>query len=291
MSRITILTCCMMLVSPAAFGEGQSIALLTPGTTFELSGNADSTQTRWNHVVLVAKPKISSGATNKIGETIRRAVSTLSLTILATVKHDDNGTYRLTEVGVGYSVPIRGKPTVVSSQTASQLDAGLSLITRHVLSQNEKQLAKVCVVARSSTLTIFDTPAIMFRDDKHRDYTIRHLCWIDPETGNGATLIWMLGINTTGAMQVMDEPMRVVTTGTVEERSIHVDGSEFLLGIPSERAFALESLPPGLSVPWPTDNGIADLASKNSYDERQLVKLSTSLNLAIAAATQKADTE
>ena len=183
MSRIAIFTCCALLASSAAFGEGQSITLLTPGTTFDVSRKTDSTQTRWNHVVLVAKPKISSGATNKIGETIRRAVSTLSLTILATVNHDDNGTFRLSEVGVGYSVPIRGKQTVVSSQTASQLNAGLSLITRHVLSQNEKQLAKVRVVARSSTLTIFDTPAIMFRDQKHRDYTIRHLCWIRLRNG------------------------------------------------------------------------------------------------------------
>ena len=238
---------------------------------------------------MLAKPKISSGATNKIGDTIRCAVSTLSLTILATVSHDDNGTYRLSEVGVGYSVPIRGKQTVVSVQTASKLDAGLGLITRHVLGQNEKQLAKVRVVARSSTLTIFDTPAIMFRDDKHRDYTIRHLCWIDPETGNGATLIWILSSDATGTMHVIDEPMRVVMAGTVEDRGIHIDGQEFMLGIPTERAFALESLPPGISVPWPTDDGILDLASKDSYDERQLVELSTSLNLAIAAATTQAD--
>ena len=90
-------------------------------------------------------------------------------------------------------------------------------------------------------------------------------------------------------MQVINEPMRVVTTGTVEDRGIHVDGSEFMLGIPSERAFALESLPPGISVPWPTEHRIVDLASKSSYDERQLLELSSTLNLAISAATKQAD--
>ncbi len=292
MNRITLLSCLVMIGTSAAYGVGESISLLTPGTAVDVSGDAVSSQSRWNHVVLVAKPRLASGATNKIGETIRRAVSTLSLTILATVNRDDNGTYRLAETGVGYSVPIRGKQTVISSQTAAELGAGLSLITRHVLSENEKRLSKVCVIARSSTLIIFDTPAIIFRGEKHRDYTIRHLCWIDPATGNGATLVWILGEDSKGRMRVVDEPMRCVAAGTIEDRGIHVDGSEFMLGIPTERAFALESLPPGVSISWPTEDGeesIASLASRASYDERQLSDLTTRLSRAIATAIASAN--
>tara|TARA_R110002049_G_scaffold4601_6_gene32876 strand:+ start:71330 stop:72193 length:864 start_codon:yes stop_codon:yes gene_type:complete len=274
------------VATPVAAGD-TPLTVIEPGTTFDITGETKVTQTRWNCVLFVAKPRISSGDTNKLGQTIRRAVSTLNLTILASVRRDENGTHRLVDVGVGYSVPIAGKQTVISSQTASQLGASLGLIARHVLNENEKQLAKVCVVTRSSTLLIFDTPAIMHRGDQHRDYTIRHFCWIDPASGVAATLVWMLGRDPDGVLRVINEPMRVVPAGTVEDRGIHVDGGEFMLGIPSQRAFALESLPPGLSVPWPVDGDAVDLATlacQSSYDEKTLTRLATKLNQAIASA-------
>lgn len=291
---IGLLLCLISLDVPSARGEGHPIARIPPGTTFDVSAGETSQQDRWNQVILLAKPRISGGDTDKLGETIRSAVSALSLTILATVSREDNGTHRLTEVGVGYSVPIEGKQTIVSAATVWQLGANLGLIARHVLNENEKQLPSVHVITRSSTLFIFDTPAIMHRDGEHRDYTIRHLCWINPSTGKGATLVWLLEQAPKGGMNVVDEPMRVVATGTIEDREIHVDGAEFLLGIPSKRAFALESLPPGLSVRWPTDDAtanIASLASQDSYSEQQLNELSTRLNRVIAAATSHADAQ
>ena len=287
--RIGIAVCCLHCLASIGLAQGASIARLTPGTTIDISSDAMKEAKRWNHVVLLAKPRISSGDTNKLGETIRNAVSTLSLTILATVDRADNGSFKLSEVGVGYSVPIKGTQTVVSYDTASELGARLGLIARRVLSENEKQLDNVRVVTRSSTLLVFDTPAILFRSGRHRDYTIRHLCWIDPVSGRGAMLVWILGKDTNGRLRVVDEPMQVVPAGTVEDREIHVDGQEFILGIPSERAFALESLPPGLSVSWKFAEGkgsIATLASQERYTEQELVELAATLNHAIRRAQE-----
>jgi len=281
--------CAVMIGVTHASAANHPLSRITPGTTIEPSGDNSVNLTRWNQTVLLAKPRIASGDTDKLGDMIRKSVSALTLTILATIKPTDNGTYQLAEVGVGYSVPIGGKQTVVSSDSASRLGAKLGLVTGHILSEHERRLQDIRLVTQTTSLVIFDTPAILFRHGTHRDYILRHLCWIDPRSGKGATLIWLLGKDSAGEMRVVDEPLRMVPWGTVEDRRIHVDGSQFLLGIPNERAFALEGLPPGTSIPW--SNPLGSLAGQSTYTQEQLTELSSYLNHVISVAAKQASTE
>lgn len=263
----------------------QSLPRIAAGTQV-----GDPNASRWNRVVLLAKPRIATGDVDQLSETIRAASTAFTLTILATVKTysatDGSQRFRLAEVGVGYSAPIKGVQRVISYDTAEQQGADPGFIGRQVLSQNEEQLKSAVTVVHSSTLRVFDTPAILHRQGMHRDYTARHLVWIDPQTGRGAMVVWLLVKVGGDQLKPANEPLRLVATGTAEDRKIHVDGAEFLLGIPSERAFAVEDLPPGTSIAW--TRALAKVAALPRYTAQSLGVLSGALNQAVKA-TRKGD--
>ena len=251
------------------------IPFIAPGT---IVGNQEAA--RWNRVILLATPRIASGDTTKLSESIRNAVSQLTLTILATVKRqvgsDGKESYRLEEAGVAYSTPIQENLTTISTETAARLGARLDFYSRQMLSENEKQIANVNVLVRTPTLIMFDAPAIMLRDHKHMDFLTRHLIWIDSHTGKLALVIWLLHTDRDARIVRADKTLRVVAPGTNEDRKIHVDGRSFFLGLPSARAFALEDLPPGADIAWTEAAKI--MAARKTYSGSELNEFAGALN-------------
>lgn len=265
--------------SPTALSQekaaAKTLSIIAPGIVV---GNEEAAT--WNRVILLATPRIASGDTGKLSESVRTTVSKLTLTILATVKRetiaDGSDAYRLEDVGVGYSTTINQKLTTISTESAARLGARLDFYSRQMLSENEKQIANLKLAVRTSTLTIFDAPAIMFRDGQHKDYITRHFVWIDSKTGKLALIIWLLSTDKNGRTFVAEKTLRVVAPGTNEDRKIHVDGRSFFLTIPSERAFALEDLPPGTDIAWTsTAQSLATLAT---YDSNELNQFAAALN-------------
>lgn len=268
----------------AQSADPASLVRIEAGTPIENSSSA-----RWNSIVMLARPRIASGDVNALPRSIQDTVSSFVLSILATIESEvDPATgqpkYRLREVGAGYAMDVDGQLQVVTLQDYSRMGLRLGLIQRQMLSENEKQLATAKIIARTSTLTMFDTPALVHKIDRsgksaHRDFVMRHFVWIDSRTGKSATLVWLLTKDSLNELQVVNEPMHLLPAGTKEDRKIHVDGDEFLFGIPSERAFALEGLPPGAQIAW-TD-AAKQLASMQRYDMETLRSLTESLSEAI----------
>ena len=252
----------------------RSVTTVPPGTIV-----VDEQAESWNRVILLATPRIASGDVNKLSEGVRSAVPKLTLTILATVqseKSNDTEVFRLKDIGIAYSALADNRLLTVTTDTAPRLGAKLDFFSRQMLSENEKQLATVKLVVRTPTLSIFDAPAIMLRDQQHKDFITRHLVWIDARTGKLAFVVWLLNRDTNNQMRVSDNSLRVVAPGTREDRKIHIDGRSFFLGIPSARAFALEDLPPGLDVQW--NDEARQLATRETYDEQSIQSLATALN-------------
>ncbi len=242
----------------------------------------------WNRIVLLARPRISSGDIESLPAVIRNSVSEFVLTIMASVEQvtdPANGElrYRLMDIGVGYSMMIDGVLRAVTVADAERLGVNLGLFPRMMLSENEKQLTTARVIARTSTLMIIDTPAFVLRDQQHYEYTMRHFVWVDPQTGRNAALVWLIDRDAAGNPVVeMTEPPRWAPAGLQEDRAIHVDGQEFnMFGIPNKKAFAIESLPPGKAVPW--TESARQLAALTSYDAPALRELSASLNAMLQA--------
>ncbi|MEL6110251.1 MAG: hypothetical protein AAFU85_29945 [Planctomycetota bacterium] len=237
---------------------------------------------RWNRLILLATPKVSSGDVSRLSDAMKTAASKCSLTLMATVDQKSSR-FSLAEIGVGYSVSIEGRQTTISSSTAADQGVRLGFIERQVLRGNEKRFADVKQIAHTTTLAIFDAPAIYLTSDGHRASVTRHLCWIDPRTGKGATLIWLLQSENAGQGGAPSElPMRLVPWGTLETRKIHVDGQAFVFGVPTETAFGLEELPPGKSIPWTAE--AKRIAGKEVYTDQEITALAAAMNAAITAA-------
>jgi hypothetical protein len=242
-----------------------AIARIDSGTPARKRGDSQ----RWNRLVLLATPKISSGDVEAVSGTVKEAATATALTLMATVTNGsgpanpepDSGRaapYRLVEVGVGYSGRGEAGWVVIDSDTASRWKVPLGFIARQVLRTNEQRLSQLTVAGKTDQALVFDAPSVMHRRDRHRKYLTRHLLTIDPASGRGTLYVWLLvpprtepDASPSKPHPIIDQPIRVASWGTTETRRIHVDEDHFsLFGIPGELAFALEDLPPGEDLTW-----------------------------------------
>jgi len=278
-----MLAVCLSATNAVAQSDGmpQGIVPRIPaGTPLDNSAND-----RWNRVVLLSRPSIESGDVDAVPKMIREAAASLVVTILATIESSTNEQgvvrFRMTDIGVGTSAEFNGEWKVVTLESASQLGLSFGFIQRQLLSENDKQFRKLQLIAKTTTLAIFDAPTIMLRNDQHRDYQMRHFVWIDSSSGASATLVWLLERDTQGQLRTVDEPAQWLPAGLKEKRVIHVDRDEFTLRIPGARAFALRDLPPGKPIPMNAE--AQQLAALPQYSMDQLRALTTALNHAIQA--------
>jgi hypothetical protein len=264
-----------------------------PVSRIEAGLRIDDLQTgRWNRLILLSRPRIASGDVDALPEAVRHSVSEFVLTIMASVDQSEDpalgpSQFRLADIGVGYSTSVAGELKTVTVAEAAKVGIKLGLFDRMTLAENEKQLGKVHVTARTATLAIIDAPAFVLRGGEHHPYIMRHFVWVDPRTGRAAALVWLIDRDANDRPVVeTDQPARWAAAGLREDRAIHVDGSQFnILGIPNERAFAIEKMPPGKSIAWSPE--AQALAALERYDAASLRGLSASLNAMLQAAAQK----
>lgn len=280
----------MCVLAASLAGTTPSANAITPIPAGTIAAETDGG--RWNRVVMMAIPRIASGDVDALSGAIRESVSSLHLTVMASVQSNPDGRgYRLANVGVGYSTPIKNRQTIIDPESASDLGASLGFIGGRMLATNQAQIAKVRVVVRSTTLTIFDAPAIYLRNEKHQGCLARHLIWLEPVSGRLMLATWLMEnqqreIQRTpikeGRLAPWPTPIRLVSAGTREDRRIHVDGREFsFLGIPTERAFAVEDLPPGRNIAWTED--LEKSLCLVRYDAEQLRTLAEAINQSVAS--------
>jgi hypothetical protein len=239
---------------------------------------ADNEVSSWNRLLLRANPNFTSGATDALAGNIRQTIASFQLTLMAQVvphvePNRPDASYRLLDVGVGYSLEIDGRPVVVTTAAASALGGRLDFAARQILYQQEQQLSKVQLVASTPTLSIFDAPSLMLRDGKHEECTTRHFLWLESTTGRLAMLLWLLAKD---QPRMLERKVRWVKAGTLENRRLHVDGQSFFLGIPTRHAFALEGLPPG--VDFEIAQELSALAGQARFDASSLSELAGRLN-------------
>jgi hypothetical protein len=277
-----------------------------PAGTIVVDAEAD----RWNELILLARPSLTSGDLDRLPLGLQQAVTRFSYTVLATVStappEPDPAVrglspaespetaipparrYWLAEVGVGYSAPLDGVQKIVSASPAAEADA-LGIIERQVVAQNERDLDKARVVVRSSTLIMFDLDVILAGENGHRVELSRSLVWIDPLTGKSAIAMWLLGQRKAGpeapeSLHAREDAIQVHPGGTRASNRLHVDASTFVLGIPTATSFGLERLLPGRQVPW-TDS-LSNLAGKSSYEPETLAEFTVAFDQAIRAAAK-----
>jgi hypothetical protein len=202
----------------------------------------------WSNLIVKSYSRPGAGDVNQLSATADRLTRLLFTAIVADVKEEksDGGgkSYKLAKVAVGLGTRIGGKDTVVTPDTQRRLGADLGLLARVVLRTAQEKIGEIRVVARSASMMVFDSPSFLVVENKHKPVVLRYALLVDERRGRLNALVWALGredgkySGPLGSIQWLPPDL----TG---DCILHVDGNEFSLGQPTEKAFAATSPPKG----------------------------------------------
>ncbi len=224
--------------------QPKPLPLIPPGTKF-----ASGPPSGWSHLISFVNVTLTSGDAAAVSDTVRYYAEFFNLVMFANVDRNAVGKHELDQVAIGFSMPINGKNTIVTSDTQGELGGELSLIGRGVLKSNVEALARVQQVARTSNSMLIDAPAVFLRAGEHREMIVRHYVWVFPKNGNVGTLVWLLDPSPKVApnpsrMKIADTTVVLLPPNLHEYRVMDVDADKFsIFGIPAKDAFATVSLP------------------------------------------------
>ncbi len=252
----------------------RQVELLTPGTVIEKSAPRG-----WTHLVLKSQPRLPDDEKRRVNEMTARLATMVFTATAASVEAYGKGEakrYRLARLGVGVGVNINGKDVIVSPETQAQLGANLGLLARQVLSAVYEKQKSVRLVAVGPTLAILDTPAFMPRGRGHAPVILRYVFLVDPLSGKLDTLVWRIDLDARGEYEGVTGMIEWLPPNKLVDAEMQVDPREFRLGVPSERAFAIKSIPQGdrqFSMP----DGLRGLAGIRQLRPQQAAQLTQGL--------------
>jgi hypothetical protein len=216
---------------------------IRPGTVIDRQA-----PTGWTHLVLKSHPRLPDEQKKKVNEMTARLAVMVFTTITADVEPEvvqGVKQFRLARLGFGVGTTVRGKDTILTPATESQYGADLGFLGRRVLGEVCAKQQEMRLIASSATAAIVDTPLFMPRGAVHRKVILRYLFLVDPRTGRLDTLVWRIDLDARGNYEAATGAVEWLPPQLMVDAAMEVDVNEFHLGIPSERAFAVTSMPPG----------------------------------------------
>jgi hypothetical protein len=252
------------------------------GTTVPLESDP-----KWTHVLLVSKPRVAAGDSDRISTPVKNFAEMLSFVIAAEVKEvgdaNQQRRYALADVGYGLAVERKEQLVVVSGgelvDDSAEPDAPveLGLFDRQFVAAAEESLDAMRVLHRRTTVMLVDSPAVFYLAGTHQAATMRSLIWVESATGKVGQFMWLL-TERPGEPKKLGLPYGTfVAESTWEDRKMRVDETQFnLFGIPGDLAFALTALPPGKRIGLSPD--IEPIATRRSYSEAEFSQLVRGLN-------------
>jgi hypothetical protein len=251
--------------------------LIAPGTVVEKTPPKG-----WSHLIIKSHPRAGTGDVKQLSKSTAQLTALLHTVILANVQAEKPGRHRLTAVAVGLGTKVNGQDIIVSPEKQKELGANLGFLERMVLSRAQEKLRDVQVVARSNTMALIDCPNLLQRDGKHRPVVLRYAVLVDAASGRLDTLLWVIDRDERGGYVGVSGAMEWLPPNKMEDCVLHVDASEFSLGVPSENAFALDRIPQGQKQLAVTDD-LKLLAARMRLTEDMAGQLETKLRAALRA--------
>jgi hypothetical protein len=207
----------------------------------------------WSHLLLKTYSRPGAGDVKKLSPTADRLTRLLFTAIVADVRpqveRGDKGErgkrYKLEKVAVGLGTRIGDKDVIITPDTQQRLGADLGLLARIVLSKAQEKLDDMVVVARSATFLVFDSPSFLAVEGQHKPIVLRYAVLVEEQTGRVNTLVWPVGRDADGNYGEPLGAIQWLPANLTEDCLLHIDGNEFCLGQPTERAFAITSPPKG----------------------------------------------
>ncbi|HEY7315009.1 MAG TPA: hypothetical protein VH643_37030 [Gemmataceae bacterium] len=286
-----LLLCCL---TDVACSEGKSgsaydvtvrhLEQIPPGTVL-----GKEAPNGWSNLIIKSYSRPGAGDMKQLSPTADRLAHMLFTAVLADVKPDKPGGggkgYKLAKVAVGLGVHVGDEDTVVTPDTQKKLGANLGLLARVVLRTAQEKLADIAVVARSNTLMVFDSPGLLVVEDKHKPIVLRYALLVEERTGRLNTLVWALGREEGGKYSDPIGAIQWLPPNLTDDCILHVDSSEFSLGQPTEKAFAMTTPPKGRKEIKIGDD-LKPLASRPRFSTETAAELEGKLREALKRAAK-----
>ncbi|QDU86883.1 hypothetical protein Pla175_02370 [Pirellulimonas nuda] len=232
----------------------------------------------WTHLPIVATLSISSGDTGAASGLVSKYAQMFGTVVMASVDRNQAGAHRLGRVAIGVMIPWRGAYRTVDAKSQE-----IGFVGRQAMPSIIKKLDAITRVARYDSAVVFDVPALMADDGRHVERVVRHFVWCSPKTGDLATAVWLIDASDPARRRLVEDSFVWMPSGYIDRRRLHVDGREFTLGIPGERAFAVESLPAADRAKFSPK--MAEVAALAEFDKQTLFQLASELAKSIQAAS------
>jgi hypothetical protein len=276
--------CALAYPSGEPTATGVRLELIRPGTVI-----GPQAPSGWTHLVLKSWPRLPHDQKKLVNEmTARLSVAFFTATTADVVAEEVQGIrqFRLARLGFGVGTRVRGQDMIVSPTTEAQLGADLGFIGRQVLTEVCQRQQEIRLVAGSATAAVVDTPLFMPRGHGHRKVILRYVFLVDPRTGRLDTLVWRIDLDARGDYEGAVGAIEWLPPQLMVDAVMQVDGREFRLGIPSERAFAVTSLPTGRQLGFPA--ALRALAGRPQLAPEEARLLVAGLRDQMAQAARKA---
>jgi hypothetical protein len=227
----------------------------------------------WSHLVIKSLPRVKPSEIPRLPKNplvdrdgLVRRVGWMFTAFTADVVPERQGghtRYRLRAIGLGLGATINGTDTVLTVESAASRGIKLDPIQEQTLNTGYGIQKQARVVVHGPSFALLDTPVTFLCGTKNRLLRYRYALLVDPVTGRLDVLCWRLG----GDGGECGDLTRAVllNASTIDEAELIPDLSEFnSIGIPNERAFGVDELPPHrLEVALPA--ALAPLAAKTRF--------------------------
>ncbi|HTU19096.1 MAG TPA: hypothetical protein VMG10_13630 [Gemmataceae bacterium] len=241
----------------------------------------------WSNLIVKSYSRPGAGDVKQLSITADRLTRLLFTAIVANVKPNKEGSdgkfYKLAKVAVGLGTRIDDKDTVVTPDTQKRLGAGLGLFARVVLRTAQEKLDDITILARSATFQVFDSPSLMVVDGKHKRIVLRYALLVEERSGRLDTLVWALGHDQDGKYGNPIGAIQWLPPDLTGDCVLHVDGNEFSLGQPTEKAFAITAPPKGQKEIKVGDD-LKPLVARPRFSTKTAAELETKLRQALQNA-------
>jgi hypothetical protein len=195
------------------------------------------------------------------------------------------GDYTLRAVGVGLSLPINGKDTVITMGTREQQGVALTKVTKFALYALEDDMHQSTLLAGTGTFALIGTRTRLKVGGTYRKIQLRYAVAVDPKTGALSRAVWPVDGEKAG-------PSFVELAGGT---TIHVPFTVVLVRaagvVPKGVMFGMTELPKGRTLPLPAALATPALPTNERYSPERSAELEKAFRLAVSVPTSMASSQ
>lgn len=195
----------------------------------------------WSHLVIKSHPTCTCGDVKKVANRDKRLAALFKNVFLLRATENPSRLWSIGEIAFGLTTPVDGQDVVVNPGEEQAAGADLGILGRIILKEIDTRQRLMQVKVSSPHFAVVDVNAAVRHSDANQQMLLRYGLVLKPVDGRLYAFAWLLKPQARQHQLVSD--LRLLAPNLVEQCDLHVDKSKYMLGIPSDNAFAAVDIP------------------------------------------------